>query len=105
MRSGSLRHKITIQYPTKVTDDMGGSTVTWNDWDTVWAAIWPLRGAERLQAQQLEMSITNRIRMRYRRGLKPSWRIVFGNKTYNIQSIINPNERNIYLDLMCEEVV
>ena len=103
MEAGTLNKRITIQYQTKVSNDMGGFIVTWVNAATVWAALWPLSATETVKSMQTSMVISHRIRIRYLSVLRPSWRLKFGEKFYNIVSIINPNERNEYLDLICKE--
>lgn len=103
MRTGDLNKRVTLQYQTKVPDGMGGFTTSWVDAATVWAAIWPVSASEQVQAAQQVMTISHRIRIRYRSVLKPSWRVKFGTRYFAIVSIINPNERNQMLDLMVKE--
>lgn len=103
MRVGSLNKSVTLQYQTKVPNGMGGFTASWADAATVWAAIWPTSAQELTAANALSMVITHRIRIRWRGVLKPDWRIKYGNKYYNIISIINPNMGNRYLDIMAKE--
>ena len=105
MQIGSLNKRITLQYATKVSDDMGGFTETWTDAATVWAAIWPISAREQVQSMKETMTISHRVRIRYRSVLRPDWRVKFGNNFYNIVSIINPNMKNEYLDILCKEVV
>jgi len=103
MEAGALNKRITIQYPTKVGDGMGHFTETWNDGDTIWAAIWPTSAKEMVQSMQTDMVISHRIRIRHRSVLRPWWRIKFGHRYFNIVSILNPSEKNEMLDLMCKE--
>ena len=105
MRSGDLNKYITIQHPTKASDGMGGFTETFTDADSIFAAIWPISATELVRSMQQTMEITHRIRIRYRSAFRPDWRIKFGNRYFNILSIINPNEKNELLDLMCREAV
>ena len=105
MEAGTLNKRITLQYTTNVSDGMGGFTATWIDAATVWAAIWPTSAAELIQSMQTDMVISHRVRIRYRSVLRPSWRIRFGLRYFNIVSIINPNERGEWLDILCKEVV
>lgn len=105
MQIGTLNKRITLQYPTRVPDTMGGATVTWSDSGTVFAAIWPISANEQVQAMQEKMTITHRIRIWYRSSIRPSWRIKYGLKYYNIVSIINPDMANKYLDILCKEAV
>ena len=104
MNIGSLNKRVLIQYPTVVSDSMGGFTTTWADSDTIWAAIWPTSAKEQVQSMGVTMTITHRIRIRYRSVLRASWRLKYGEKYYNIVSIVNPNMSNKMLDLMVKEV-
>ena len=103
MNIGSLNKRITLQYQTKVSDNMGGFVVAWTDAATVFAAIWPTSAAELVAANATSMVISHRIRIRYRSVVKPSWRVKFGNRYFTIISILNPSEKNQMLDLMCKE--
>ena len=103
MLIGDLNKRVTIQYTTKVSDGMGHFTETWIDACTVFAAIWPNSAKEMVQSMQTDMVTSHRIRIRYRSVLRPSWRIKFGLRYFNIISILNPNEKNEYLDIMARE--
>lgn len=105
MRTGQLRHKITIQQAAKTSDGFGGWTQTWTNFATVWAAIEPLRGREFFAAAQVQAEQITRIRIRYLAGITPKMRILFDARTFSINTIINVNERNRELHLMCEEMV
>ena len=103
MGIGDLKQRVVLQYQSKVADGMGGFTVTWVDDATVWAAIWPVSAAETIQAAQAAMTITHRIRMRYRAALKASWRISWDGRRFNIVSIIDPNMAHRWLDVLVKE--
>lgn len=104
MRIGELDREITIQVPARVADTMGGFAVTWIDACTVFAGIWPLRGEEALSAMQTGGTLTHRIRIRYRKGIKTSWRVKFEGRYFNIISPpIDVNEDHRFMDLMCKE--
>lgn len=82
---------------------MAGFTVTWVTLATVAAAIWPVSASEQVQAMGNVMTISHKIRIRYRSVMKASYRIKFGNSYFNIVSIVNPNMANKALDLLCKE--
>lgn len=103
MRAGDLRHKITIQSPTETSDGMGGMTTTWSTFKTVRAAIWPLKGAEYIATMQTTSEISHKVRIRYLEALTPKHRIKWGDRYFDIEAIINPDERNIYFEMMCKE--
>jgi len=104
MPIGDLNKRIDIQAQTRVADGMGGFTVVYTTLaSSVAAAIWPTSANETVQANALVMVISHRVRIRYRSVMKASYRLKYGNRYFNIVSIINQNEANKYLDLMCKE--
>jgi SPP1 family predicted phage head-tail adaptor len=103
MNIGSLNKRITMQSMTKTPDGMGGYTTVPKNEMTVWAAIWPVSASEQIQAMQMAMTVTHRIRIRYCPDINPSWRIKYGTKYYAIVSIINQNMANKMLEMMCKE--
>lgn len=103
MQAGKLRHRVTIQQPTSVTDSYGGQSQTWSDVATVWASVEPLSGNERWRAQQVQPGISHKVTLRYRAGINSSMRIVHEARNLNIDAVLNTDERNIELVLMCME--
>lgn len=110
MRAGDLRHPIMIQMATMTRDSAGQSVRTWTSGKNTQAAIWPLRGSEYFASQQLQAGVTHKIRIRHQTlanstAIDPKHRIKFGSRYFSINSIINTDERNIMLDMMCTEDV
>ena len=103
MNIGSLKKRIEIQAQQKTPDGMGGFTTAWVTLYTVDAAIWDATGNERNQANATTLIITHRIRIRYKQGLKASYRLKYGLRYFNIVSIVNPNEANKILDILAKE--
>ena len=106
MRAGVLRHVVKVQEQTDTSDGMGSSTQVWTTKFKTRAAIWPLSSKERLDAMKLESEVTNKIRIRYRSGITSKDRILFGARIFEIKGTpINPDERNIMLDLLVTETI
>jgi SPP1 family predicted phage head-tail adaptor len=103
MRSGLLRHKIEFQEKVTLRDSMGGEMVTWEPYCYSWASIEPLSGREYFAAQQAQASISHKMKMRYQAGIKPYHRIMWGDRTFDINAIINTDEKNRELVLFCTE--
>ena len=103
MRIGDLKKRIELQSPSNAADGMGGFTVTWTSVAHIWAAVWPVSASEQIAAGGNPMTISHRIRIRYRSDITNAWRIVYDSTYYNIVSIIDPNMRHWALDLMCIE--
>lgn len=104
MQSGLLRQQVKIQSRIDGIDAAGDAMVSWLDVATIWADVQPLRGLERMNAQQVgAAAIDHRITTRYRPGLTPKHRILYGTRVFDIESVINVNERNEMIELLCKE--
>ncbi|MFQ5774190.1 MAG: phage head closure protein [Kiloniellaceae bacterium] len=106
---GRLRHRLTIQAENPAADAGGGQGADpWADpitVATVWGRVEPLTGGERLRAMQVQDRLSHRITIRHRPGITPRMRIVFGARVFNVRAVINPEERDRVLELLCEEGV
>ncbi len=100
-----LKHRITIEMPEEVTDEVGGLTVTWRCFAQVWAEITPRRGREVLEDQRLSTEQSFTITTRYIAGLTTTMRIRYGARVFNIRSIINVDEADAMLEIVAEEGV
>ncbi len=105
MNAGQRNKRVTLQAPTKVPDNMGGSTVTWTDLVTVWASMrFPnYREMERITNAKLETQVTHVCTMPYRRGIRNSWRLKMDGRYFNILYTVNPSEANVELQIWCRE--
>jgi SPP1 family predicted phage head-tail adaptor len=101
MRAGRLRHRLILQSQVETRDPTGGVTITYKTQATVWGGIEPLSGREYTAIQQTQNEASVRIIMRYHSGIDESWRVVNDGRYYAIQSIINENDRDRQLILMC----
>lgn len=105
MQIGKLRHRITLQKQVNTVNDYGGAVTTWKNVATVWADVRPLSGREYFSAQQVQSEVTTQIWLRYLDGIMPTMRVKFGKRTLEIVSVLNMQERNVSLQLMCKEVI
>src|SRR5581483_7480437 len=103
MNPGLLRHRIVIQY-----DDLARNgaeiTKTPKTLVSVWAYIESLSGREYIQAQQVNSEVTHRISIRYRPEAKPSMRVLFGNRRFQIVTVLHDEQKRDATLLMCKEV-
>jgi SPP1 family predicted phage head-tail adaptor len=105
MRAGRLRHRITIQDYTESQNTFGEVTKNWTDYATVWAAVEPVKGREFWESQQINAEITTKVTIRYLAGIKPKMRILYDTRIFEIDSVINVDERNRELQLLVKEMV
>lgn len=104
MRIGEMNKRITWQYPAKASNSMGGFTVTWRDVCETWARVLPTSAKEQRQTDQQVITVTHTITIKYRKPFLSSWRGYFRGRYFAIVSIVNPEERNEFLDILCKEV-
>ena len=108
MNSGELRNKIVIKVQPTDQDGYGEKiedTALWNNFITCWASILPISGREFFIAQQVNATVTTRIKIRYTSAITPGMRVVFGEKVYDIKTVLDIEERHKEIHLMCEELV
>jgi len=105
MRSGDLRHYITIQQAQISYNSISEPVQTWTTWANVWAAVEPASGKNYYSARQLNAEVDGVCRIRYRSGLLPTMRILFGTRVLQIISIVNPKESNEELDIYYKELL
>lgn len=103
MDAGTLRHKIIIQKRGD-TGSAYNEPLSWEDVKTAHASISTLSGKEFIAGSQEQSEVTHKVMMRYISGIKPSMRVEFGARHFDIMYIVNWQERNVELTLMCSEV-
>lgn len=100
---GSLRHRITIEYPVRASDGGGGALVAWMPLGPAWAAITPSTGAESIGAEAIAGHISHEIVMRHRNDIAPAMRIRLGPRTFEILAAIDVDERRRMLRCFARE--
>jgi len=103
VRIGELNKRVSLVYTTRVSDGMGGFTETTVTAAEIYAAVWPVSAKETIEAGQAAMTITHRVRIRYRAGIRSDWKLKLGSRYFNIVSIIDQNEAHRFLDILCKE--
>jgi SPP1 family predicted phage head-tail adaptor len=103
MQAGALRHRVLLQERSTAEDTFGQQKTTWTDYDTIWASVKPLSGRELLAAQAVNTEVTHKVVTRYQPGIKPSMRAIHADRIFEIQSVLDIEERHISLDLLCTE--
>ena len=107
MRAGHLRHRVAIQQAVESKGATGQTVRVWSTVKTVWARIEPIRGEERIAAQQTQSKQTHRVSLRHNAypALTGAHRFLFGTRIFEITSPpLNPGERNEEWLCDCREV-
>ena len=100
MRAGRLDHRITIEQPSESKDGFGAVTLSWSTLDTVWAEVFPVRGSEEFEGQQVYAENTLGFRIRHRTDVTRQMRIDYDGAKYDIRAINEPRgTRNEVLEI------
>mgnify|MGYP003319976012 CR=1 FL=1 len=100
---GRMRHRVTIQSPTATVDTGGGRSIAWGTLKEVFADIQPVSASYKYKHGQETEEVTHKVIIRHRTDIGTNYRIKFGTRIFNIMGIINPDERDRFLELNCTE--
>lgn len=103
IQAGKLRHSIVIQQNTPTPDSFGEQDPSWSTFATVFADIKPLTSREFWDAKQVNAENTLKFIIRYLSGLDSKMRISWDSRLFNIESIINVDERNEKIVILAVE--
>lgn len=102
-QAGSYRHPITFQKQSAAENDYGELIPQWDDVITVKAGIYPVSGKDYISAVEINSEITHKINLRYVPNITADMRIKFGTRTFTIIAVMNFQERDRELQLVCKE--
>lgn len=111
MRSGRLRHRLILESPPDESRDAFGHRAYDGDWTTfaeVWGEVTPLSGREYWRAAQVQPDVTHQVTIRYLPNVTTQMRVRRRGETdrfYQIGAVLNIDERNREMQLMCRETV
>jgi SPP1 family predicted phage head-tail adaptor len=101
---GRMRERVTIKSQTESRSPSGEMTFNWDTTvATVWASVDGLSGRDILQAQQANVIATHRIRIRYRADVSHTNRIIWRNRTMEVASVVERDNRSV-LEMLAREV-
>ena len=99
---GKLRERVTVQIASGTTNALGETLLSWANSTAVWANVQGVSASEALAAGQQETTITHRVRLRYLPGLTQQMRFAWRNRTLNIVSLLEYDNRTEHV-ATCEE--
>lgn len=105
MQIGKLSKRIKIQKFGPSKNEFGELEDKWEDVKEVWAEVKPVTGRSFFSAQQINSEITHQVVVRYIGNIKPSMRVLYGTREFEILYCMNFDESNEALQLMCKELI
>ena len=105
MKIGKLRHRIEIQGKHVSRSSFGEEVIEWVTFITTWASVEPLIGKEYFATKQTQASTSHKITMRYQMGIKPYNRVKYGDRIFDINAILNVEEKDRELVIYATESI
>lgn len=102
--AGRLRERVTVQQASETRNALGETLQTWSTYSTIWASVEGVSSRESLLAGQQEIAISHRVRMRWLDGLTQNMRLRWRNRTLDIISILERDNRREH-ELLCQETI
>lgn len=99
--AGGLDQRVTFERSGTIPGP-GGDVAGWTPVATVWAAVWPVSGRERLAAGREEGATLYRVKVRRRNGLDAGMRILWRGLVLNVRAVPDPGPRAAFLVLDAE---
>jgi len=105
IRAGRLRQRVEIVQPGTSKDSFGGvSPDGGTSLGVIWASIEALNGRDALAAQAFTSIGTHLVTIRWMPGVLAKQVVKFGTRRFQIEAVLNPDERTKILKLLCVEV-
>ena len=105
MKAGLLNKRATFLSLASVSDGAGGSTLSWQEYVTVWAQFSPERAREKIQQGRIADNQAGVLRVRSSaatRLVDGKYRVVVDGVTYNVRGAANPDQRNDMIEFVVE---
>lgn len=104
MTLGQMRERVSIQEDSATVDTFGQSVANWVDRaSNVLASVEDLGGAETYRAGKVQTGKAYRLTIRYLPWLTANHRLVWGERTLEIDSVRNPDNRRRFHEILCRE--
>lgn len=104
--AGRLRSRLELQAPVVTRGaDYGQPVTTWATQVFLWGEVAPIAGREYFQRGEVRADVTLRVTLRWRDGITPKHRLVYGSRVLEIVDVIDTGGRREELQCMCREVI
>ena len=102
--AGMLNARLVLERAVETPDGQGGATVSFIAMASLWAHIEPVAAKADEAAGTLRVTVTQRIRLRWRDDLAGGMRLRKGERLFAIRAFRDPDETGRYLICDCEEI-
>lgn len=107
INAGEYRHVVTFQTREDKRNKYGEVIESWKNSFKARVGIYPISGREFYAAETVNSEVTHKLNMRYmpNQHISPDMRIDFNGRILQIISVINFQEKNVELQLLCKELI
>jgi len=102
---GKMRFRIKVENPTNTRDAGGGLAQAYTPVTFIYANIMPTSANSTYRQGMVQEKITHEVTIRYMKNIGTNSRISFGSRLFDVKGIINIDQRDRFLKLLCEEGV
>ena len=109
VKAGRMRKRVVIEFNDNTTAEAitgdGQPEDNWREFATRWASVEPIEtsGREFREAANVAEDVTHVLRLRYLPGVTAKHRVMFGIREFEIESVVNVEERGRETVLICRE--
>jgi SPP1 family predicted phage head-tail adaptor len=104
--AGRLRSRLALQSPVVTRGaDYGQPVTAWQTDVFLWGEVAPLTGREYFNRGETRAEISLRVTLRWRSGVTPKHRFLYGTRVLEIVDVIDTGGRHEELQCMCREVI
>lgn len=101
---GRRRLRVMLEEPVETPDALGGVLRSFQPRVAVWAALEPVRGEERDEAQQPLSRITHRLSLRWRGDVTAAMRFTAADRVFEVRGQYDPDGMRRTLVCLVAEV-
>ena len=104
LAAGDLRRRVTIEQQTTTQDAAGQQQTSWTPLRSCWANIRNASSKDVYAAAGFVCELSLFITVRYTaQPISSAMRVSYGSRTFQVQAVVDPDEANVVLQLMCLE--
>jgi len=102
---GRMRYRVKVENATNTRDTGGGISQVYNSINFLYADIKPKSANSSYRQGMVQEKVTHELTIRFMDNISTNSRISFGTRLFDVKGIINIDERDRFLKLLCEEGV
>ena len=102
---GKMRYRVKVENSTNTRDAGGGISQSFSPVTYIYANIKPTNANSTYRQGMVQEKVTHEVTIRYMNNISTNSRVTYGTRNFNVKGIVNVDERDRFLKLLCEEGV